>query len=458
MYSFYHFYNRYMSGQKDPKKQENQDRDEEVVEGVRRGGQETEEEGQTSGSSDSLRLDGVKCSDEESFKLRLEGSDSSSQRPSVDGSDSAPMQPQRQGTEMSHESAPRRLMGEVVSGESDAQRPESHVESRMKHNKVSGSDSRETDSPSTLTPLKRKREESEEREPERKRGRRGGGGEEEENERRREVPNCTQTHPSTPKRRQSMRIASRVSGSPSYTNSPSRRHRNSPKRIYNVERNPVDSGRVVERSGGPGRSSTISNSSRDGSVSVVGASKGTTTFAAKNSAVDGGPGSQSSPVFHLELLLTQGTCSQRGRRRLMCLDDDPVPSQDLIQPVTPNHTEKRTGPYADILHPPSPKRRRNNHNAFVRKSPQMRSPRELSRSKASGSANNGGQVRSPSSGDDSVFLEPKLDILPRPRRSTEEFKIGVGGRPIPKTGKDGKRRRRGSAPASLLCLTSVHSR
>ncbi|XP_050697651.1 uncharacterized protein LOC126986008 [Eriocheir sinensis] len=160
-------------------------------------------------------------------------------------------------------------------------------------------------------------------------------------------------------------------------------------------------------------------------------------------------------------LLSQGFGTQRGRRRLMCLDEDVTPSQDLIQPSTPNPKDRRNGPYTDILHPPPKKARTRCHNREL--FTQTTSPNaqtESQRGEPSSRVRSGeseGQVVTSTVGEDNVFVEPRLELLPRPRRSTEEFKMGCAGRPVPKKGARRNGQRRVSGPSSFLCLTSLHS-
>lgn len=308
-------------------------------------------------------------------------------------------------------------------------------------------------------------------------------------------PSSSTSSLDAPKRRQSIRLASKIlsrglAGNSPTEESPSKRRKyNSPPE---GKSNTVHPGaRRKNEEGGkaakPSSSSTTSSTTavRSGrSPKGINGSTGTTTFAARqnkpftasHATTEDTKGSETDiPASQLEFPLTQSTLSQRGRRRLMCLDDDDMmPSQDLIQPVTPNPEERRNGPYTDILHPPSPKRkRRHNRELFSRKSPnaqtgsQRGGPSNPGKSSESVSSD-GGQARlrsgsdgldlTVSSGDDNVFPEERLEIFPRPRRSTEEFKIGYGF-PVPKKSARGKKGgRRASVPASLLCLTSVHSR
>lgn len=164
--------------------------------------------------------------------------------------------------------------------------------------------------------------------------------------------------------------------------------------------------------------------------------------------------------------LSQGFGSQRGRRRLMCLDEDATPTEDLIHPSAPDPETRRIGPYADILHP-TPKKIRPKHHNWKRPT-EMTSPTQRTDSRkttVSGQSRSSeweGQVTG-STLEDDVFAEPRLELLPRPRRSTEEFKMGCAGRPVPKRGARDRRvgrgqRRRLSGPPAFLCLTSLHSR
>ncbi|MPC36891.1 hypothetical protein E2C01_030360 [Portunus trituberculatus] len=182
------------------------------------------------------------------------------------------------------------------------------------------------------------------------------------------------------------------------------------------------------------------------------------------------------------------TNTQRTRRRLMDLEEEITPTQDLITPATP--TNKRTGPYHYLLHPQASKtkRKRLSRELFAKKCIDVLTstttvpstsetgatgattrPTGGSSTNGSSSSTSDAKEHKGSSGDDSVFGEARIVMLPRFRRSTEEFKM-VAGRPKPRGSVRGSRGRRSCPPgrfssssasgssASSMCLTSLHSR
>ncbi|KAK8390217.1 hypothetical protein O3P69_013061 [Scylla paramamosain] len=195
------------------------------------------------------------------------------------------------------------------------------------------------------------------------------------------------------------------------------------------------------------------------------------------------------PASQIAFPSTQISCSQRGRRRLMTLDDEIVPSQDLITPATPK--DKRRGPYDHLLHPQDRKTKRkrlsrelfaqrntndtNSTNAVSASTAPSTSgsgttgTSESSRAGRSSSSRSDTQKHKESSGDDSVFGEERIVMLPRSRRSTEEFRM-VAGRPKPRGSvRKGCGKRKSCPPSrfssssssgsssSSMCLTSLHS-
>ncbi|KAK4312922.1 hypothetical protein Pmani_015693 [Petrolisthes manimaculis] len=198
---------------------------------------------------------------------------------------------------------------------------------------------------------------------------------------------------------------------------------------------------------------------------------------------------------NMELPLSQGSCSQSRRHKLHSLDDV-EPSQDLVVPVTPDNSgRKNAGAYAELMlvrsrtqckavknqkdisvSLPLPRncplrqnlKKQPGSSTTEKKKPSTKSGNEESDSectyrqpkdkqtlqlrKSLRRSIRGSQSEAYSSGDESAFGEATIKPLPRPRRSTDEFKFQGGLKP------KGKKKNLQSKNAICICLTSFHSK
>lgn len=194
--------------------------------------------------------------------------------------------------------------------------------------------------------------------------------------------------------------------------------------------------------------------------------------------------------------LSQGSCSQSQRHKLLRFDAM-EPSQDLVVPVTPDNSKRKSaGAYAQLMvvgsrtqrkavkdlkdisgSIPLPRSCPLKHSSRSRsgsstaedtepskKTKDENSASESTHRKPKGTRTQqlrkslrrsirGSQSEAFSSGDDNVFEEATFTPLPRPRRSTDEFRFE--GDLIPKGKKKKKSRRKSSI---CICLTSFHSK